>query len=63
MLPQELCDVTGVTCWRCLRDWQPAGVWELIHFALLDWLARHDEIDWSRRLWIVAPCEPCVVEA
>jgi hypothetical protein len=17
----------GISCWRCLRDWQPAGVW------------------------------------
>jgi transposase len=24
------------------------GVWDLIHFALLDWLARDDQIDWSR---------------
>jgi hypothetical protein len=22
-----------------LRDWQNAGIWELIHFSLLDWLA------------------------
>jgi transposase len=31
-----------------VRDWQQAGVWDLIHFALLDWLARSDKIDWSR---------------
>ena len=37
-----------MTCWRRLRDWQRAGVWDLIHFALLDWLARCDQIDWSR---------------
>jgi hypothetical protein len=37
-----------MTCWRRLRDWQQAGVWDLIHFALLDWLARDDQIDWSR---------------
>ena len=23
-------------------------MWDLIHFALLDWLARNDQIDWSR---------------
>jgi len=34
-----------MTCWRRLRDWQQAGVWDLIHFALLDWLARDDRID------------------
>ena len=27
---------------------QLEGVWDLIHFALLDWLARCDQIDWSR---------------
>lgn len=48
MLPQELGCGSGMTCWRRLRDWQVAGVWDLIHFALLDWLARYDQIDWSR---------------
>jgi transposase len=36
MLPQELGCGSGMTCWRRLRDWQLAGVWNLIHFALLD---------------------------
>src|SRR5438445_3447696 len=48
MLPQELGCGSGMTCWRRVRDWQQAGVWDLIHFALLDWLARNDQIDWSR---------------
>ena len=48
MLPQELGCGSGMTCWRRLRDWQGAGVWDLMHFALLDWLARSDQIDWSR---------------
>src|SRR5512141_3407046 len=48
MLPQELGCGSGMTCWRRLRDWQQAGVWDLIHFALLDWLARNDQIDWPR---------------
>ena len=48
MLPQELGCGSGMTCWRRVRDWQVAGVWDLIHFALLDWLARYDQIDWSR---------------
>jgi transposase len=39
-----------MTCWRRIRDWQLAGVWDLIHFALLDWLARDDQIDWSRAI-------------
>jgi len=48
MLPQELGHGCGMTCWRRLRDWQHAGIWDLIHFALVDWLARNDQIDWSR---------------
>jgi transposase len=48
MLPQELGCGSGMTCWRRLRDWQEAGIWQLIHFSLLDWLSRCGEIDWSR---------------
>jgi len=39
-----------MTCWRRLRDWQRASVWDLIHIALLDWLARCDQINWSRAI-------------
>jgi transposase len=48
MLPKELGCGSGMTCWRRLRDWHAAGVWEQIHFVLLDWLARKGQIDWSR---------------
>jgi transposase len=48
MLPHELGCGSGMTCWRRLRDWQQEGIWDLMHFALLDWLARNDRIDWSR---------------
>ena len=48
MLPQELGCGSGMSCWRRLRDWQQAGIWELIHFVLLDWLARRERIDRSR---------------
>ena len=47
MLPKELSCGSGMTCWRRLRDWQEAGIWGLIHFALLDWLSRCSKIDWS----------------
>lgn len=47
MLPQELGCGSGMTCWRRLRDWQQAGIWQLIHFVVLDWLARSKRIDWS----------------
>jgi len=48
MLPQELGCGSGMTCWRRLRDWEVAGIWQLIHFVLLDWLARCGQIDWCR---------------
>jgi len=48
MLPQELGCGSGVTCWRRLRDWQAAGVWDRLHRALLDRLGEADRIDWSR---------------
>jgi transposase len=50
MLPQELHCGSGMTCWRRLHDWQEAGIWQLIHLVLLDWLARSKRIDWSRTI-------------
>jgi transposase len=47
MLPKELRCGSGMTCWRRLRDWQYAGIWDLMHFVLLNWLSRHNQIDWS----------------
>jgi transposase len=37
-----------VTCWRRLRDWQRAGVWQRLHQVLLDQLGRDGQLDWSR---------------
>lgn len=48
MLPQELGCGSGMTCWRRLRDWQRAGVWERLHQALLRQLQEADKLDWSR---------------
>ena len=48
MLPQELGCGCGMSCWRRLRDWQEAGVWERLHGVLLDRLREADRIDWSR---------------
>jgi len=47
-LPQEMGCGSGMTCWRRLRDWQAAGVWDKIHRVLLNKLRRADQIDWSR---------------
>lgn len=48
MLPQEMGCGAGMTCWRRLRDWQQAGLWQRIHHELLNRLAEADRIDWSR---------------
>jgi transposase len=47
-LPQEIGCGSGMTCWRRLRDWQKAGVWDKIHRVLLSQLRRADQIDFSR---------------
>ena len=46
-LPREMGCGSGMTCWRRLRDWQIAGVWQKIWQALLDELGLADAIDWS----------------
>jgi transposase len=46
-LPQEMGCGSGMTCWRRLRDWQEAGVWQKIWVELLDELGLADAIDWS----------------
>ena len=48
MLPPEMGCGSGVTCWRRLRDWQAAGVWDALHRTLLDRLGEADRIDWGR---------------
>jgi transposase len=48
LLPPEMGCGSGVTCWRRLRDWQQAGVWERLHRTLLERLGRAERIDWSR---------------
>jgi transposase len=47
-LPQEMGCGCGMTCWRRLRDWQAAGVWDRLHELLLSELNAADKIDWSR---------------
>lgn len=47
-LPREYGYGSGVTCWRRLRDWQAAGVWDALHQRLLTRLNAAGAIDWSR---------------
>ena len=58
MLPKQLGCGSGMTCWRRLRDWQHAGIWDLTHFVLLNWLSRNGQIDWSH-----AVVDSCSVRA
>jgi hypothetical protein len=39
---------SGMSCWRRLREWQEAGVWQRLHELLLAKLNEADLIDWSR---------------
>ena len=47
-LPQELGFGSEMTCWRRLRDWHEAGVWQQLHEALLAELHAAGALDWSR---------------
>jgi transposase len=49
-LPREMGCGSGMTCWRRLRDWQKAGVWDKIHRVLLSKLRSANQIDFSRAL-------------
>ena len=47
-LPWSLGFCSGMSCWRRLRAWQEAGVWERLHAVLLARLRQADQIDWDR---------------
>ena len=47
-VPQEMGCGSGMTCWRRLKEWHEAGVWEQLHQRLLDRLGEADQIDWER---------------
>lgn len=47
-LPLNLGFGSGMTCWRRLRDWHEAGLWQRLHEVLLAELNAAGELDWSR---------------
>jgi transposase len=47
-LPTRLDFGSGATCWRRLRDWQEAGVWDRLHELLLARLREAGQLDFSR---------------
>jgi len=48
LLPTDVFGVSGVTCWRRLRDWTRAGVWPELHRRILNRLGKLAEIDQSK---------------
>lgn len=55
-VPAEL-GVSGITCWRRLREWQQAGSWEQLLRVLGEELAVRGELD-GRRLLVDASIAP-----
>ena len=47
-LPQQLGYGSGMTCWRRLREWQQAGVFQALHERLLAQLRAAGRLDLSR---------------
>lgn len=47
-LPRELGFGSGMTCWRRLRDWNGAGVWQCLHESLRAELHAAGALGWSR---------------
>jgi transposase len=39
---------SGWTCWRRMREWAEAGVFDRLHQAVLDRLGERGQLDWSR---------------
>ena len=47
-LPTELGYGSGWTCWRRMREWAEAGVFDRLHQAALDRLGGQGQLAWSR---------------
>jgi transposase len=47
-LPTELGHGSGWTCWRRLRAWADAGVFDRLHQSVFDRLEEQGLLDWSR---------------
>lgn len=47
ILPRELSYGSGMTCWRRLRDWTEAGVWQQLHELLSTELHGLNLLAWS----------------
>lgn len=50
MLPRGMGCGSGMTCWRRLKAWHEAGVWDALHARLLCQLHQAGALDWSRAI-------------
>ncbi len=50
MLPQEMGCGSGMSCWRRLKEWQDAGVWDKFHLTVLNRLQKAGLINWDRAI-------------
>lgn len=57
-LPQELGYGSGMTCWRRLKEWQQAGVFQALHERLLAQLRAAGRLDLS-----TAVCDSALLRA
>ena len=58
MLSAEMGYGSGMSCWRRLKAWQEAGVWDELVQVLLHRLAEANRIDWSRAALDAQSCPP-----
>ncbi len=49
-LPTAMFGASGATCWRRLRDWHQAGVWQQLHEIILAELRAARRLDLSRAI-------------
>ena len=57
MLPQEMNCGSGMSCWRRLRDWQEAGIWQLIHSLCWTGWRATDRSTGHGQSWTAVLCE------
>ena len=49
-LPTALFGASGATCWRRLKEWHEAGVWQRLHEAILAELRAAGRLDLSQAI-------------
>ena len=45
-VPREY--IPGTTCWRRLKEWEEAGVWETLWRVILSALEGEQKLDWAQ---------------